>query len=108
MTIRDLQYAIQHAIDSVPGITDDAEVCVSDNAIGCEDFWDGKKQKHVFGELTDGCVQLSPLQIATLNEIAGRIYAGDYGIEEMDDLTDTEMNYRQGGKVRWTARNTSW
>lgn len=93
MTIRELQYAIQGAIDEVPGISDAAEVCVSDNAVGCIDEWDGKKTRHVFGILPVEGVQLSPLQITSLNEIAYKIHLGDYGIEDFEDLTDTERAY---------------
>lgn len=35
MTIRDLQYAIQSAIDEALGVPDDAEVAVGDGKIGC-------------------------------------------------------------------------
>lgn len=35
MTIRDLQRAIQSAIDEAPGVCDDAEVAVRDGKIGC-------------------------------------------------------------------------
>lgn len=93
MTIRELQYEIQHAIDEVPGISDAAEVCVSDNAVGCIDVWDGKKTRHVFGTLPAESVQLSPLQITSLNRFAEQIWGGDYGIEDFEDLTDTERAY---------------
>lgn len=93
MTIRELQYEIQHAIDEVPGISDAAEVCVSDNAVGCIDVLDGKKTRHIFGNLPAESVQLSPLQTTTLNEFAEQIWGGDYGIEDFEDLTDTEMAY---------------
>lgn len=93
MTIRELQYAIQHAIDEVPGIPDSAEVCISDNAVGCIGELGGKKTRHIFGLLPMESVQLSPLQTTTLNEIAEKIHAGDYGIAEFDDLTDTERAY---------------
>lgn len=92
MTIRELQYEIQHAIDEVPGISDAAEVCVSDNAVGCIDEWDGKKTRHVFGTLPAESVQLSPLQITSLNEIAYRYFSLAI-IEDFEDLTDTERAY---------------
>lgn len=92
MTIRELQYEIQNAIDEVPGISDVAEVCVSDNAVGCIDVWDGKT-RHVFGRLPAESVQLSPLQTTTLHRFAEQIWGGDCSIDDFEDLTDTEMAY---------------
>lgn len=93
MTIRQLQYAIQNAIDEVTGIPDTAEVCISDNAVGCIGELDGKKTRHIFGLLNMESVQLSPLQTTTLNRFAEQIWGGDYGLEDFEDLTDTEMAY---------------
>lgn len=101
MTIRELQYAIQHAIDEVPGIPDSAEVCISDNAVGCIGELDGKKTRHVFGLLPLESVQLSPLQTTTLNQFAEQIWGGDCSIEDFEDLTDTEIAY-----LKDTLKNT--
>ena len=93
MTIRELQYAIQNAIDEVPGITDEAQVCISDDVVGCMDIRDGEKVRHIFGKVEVGNAQLSPLQTTSLNRFAEQIWGGDYGIEDFEDLTDTEMAY---------------
>ena len=52
MSIRDLQYAIQSAIDEAPGVTDDAEVAVRDGKVGCLTYGG---EFLAFGKVCDVC-----------------------------------------------------